>query len=107
MLVAVAVVFLIFNNVATCFGSDYNGKFETKGGSHCEWQEEVYRETVRVISLECTCMGATGARESYSCGYFGNLQQCEYFDKRGGADRFYHQITNYMKGQCYLFINSY
>ena len=79
-----------------------NGQFDTSGGSSCKWSERKYDEDVRSIFLECICVGDAGKEMSYSCEYFGNPFECGLFLKRGGAERFYHQISEHMKGDYNL-----
>lgn len=76
----------------------FEGKLTTDQGSNCEWKEVNYSPTSVAFLLECSCKSATdGKFFEYSCEYEGNPHECEYFDKAGGAPRFFHQIANYFK----------
>ena len=78
-----------------------NGKFNTHGGSSCEWNDRSYDGDVNSIFFDCTCAGKSGKRLEYTCEYYGKPSECEMFDKRGGAERFYHQIADNLKGMQY------
>ena len=76
------------------------GKFTTDQGSSCEWREEVYGETSISFLLECWCTSPSdGKLFQYSCEYEGNPHKCEYYDIRGGAPRFFHQIADHFKSE--------
>lgn len=80
-------------------GSKFQGNFDTKGGSHCKWNDEKYSDKSYSILLECSCATPTGSRVTYSCEYEGNPNLCDYFDKLGGADRFFYQIIHHFQEQ--------
>ena len=58
--------------------------------------------------IESAYIGTTSTHMSYSCEYFCNSQECEYFDKRRGMDKYMYicySIIQYIVRQVFIVVN--
>ena len=92
------VLVVVFVLGFTFVSANYKGHFQTQEGSSCEWEEQKYDNNYRSLLLNCFCTDYNDKRHHYSCEYFGNPFSCELFDKRGGTERFYHQMVEHIRG---------
>ena len=95
--------FLVFHFIfVTCFTIGLcnvpEGKFETSGGSHCEWKEEDYSPDSKAMALKCDCLDNDNKIISYSCEYEGNPSGCDLLRKEGFLARFYGFLADHFKG---------
>lgn len=83
-----------------CVSADHlDGKFRTKDGSTCNWDEKVYEGQQRALAIECDCLDMNGSYIHYSCEYYGNPFTCAIFNKKGAPERFYRQLVEHIQSK--------
>jgi hypothetical protein len=108
---AIFACFLCLHHLGSCDDSnEFKGKFDTRGGSTCEWKGEEHSKlshsSVVSLKLECSCSTKDNDIITYSCEYEGDPSKCELFEVPGGKHRFYSLLAFHFQDELHGCISS-